>query len=390
MNEAEAFQGGIAALQAGRGAEARDLFAAAVAAGNASPRLNLGLALANLGLGDTPAAEQAIDQVLTEEPHNLRALIIKGDLLIGRNDPQNATAHYNLVLRLAATLAEVPAPLAKELSRIESAIQQLGAAFQQHLLDRLAAAGYRRESGSQRFNASLDMLLGRAQRPDPGQPFPQVPHAFYMADIPYCTYYPVDNLPWMATLEAETDVIEEELAALLAGNADRFSPYVHSGLDQPQQGETQLLDSDDWTSAFLWRDSVPDSTVLECCPRTRSLMETLPLTRIRGLAPSVLFSKLDGGARIDPHSGLLNCRLICHLPLTVPDGCGLRVGEDRRETRRGVGWAFDDSINHEAWNNSDEPRIILLFDVWRPELDETERHLITTVLEAVSGFGAAT
>ena len=167
MNEPEAFQGGIAALQAGRGAEARDLFAAAVAAGNASPRLNLGLALANLGLGDTLAAEQAIDQVLNEEPHNLRALIIKGDLLIGRNDPQNATAHYNLVLRLAATLAEVPAPLAKELSRIESAIQQLGAAFQQHLLDRLAAAGYRRETGSERFNASLDMFCLLYTSPSP-------------------------------------------------------------------------------------------------------------------------------------------------------------------------------------------------------------------------------
>lgn len=119
-------------------------------------------------------------------------------------------------------------------------------------------------------------------------------------------------------------------------------------------------------------------------------MEPLPLTCIRGLAPSVLLSKLDRGARIYTHPGLLNRWLICHLPQTVPDDCGLRAGEVRRETRPGVGWVFGDSINHEAWNNSDEPRIIPLFDLWRPEIDETERHLITTVLEAVAGFGAPT
>ena len=387
MREAEAFQAGITALQAGRGVEARDLFQAAIAAGNGSPRLHLGLALAHLGQGDTGAAEGAVNQVLIAEPHNLRALIMKGDLLVGRDDPQNATAHYNLVLRLAATLAEVPAPLGTELSRIESAIAQLGAAFQQHLVDRLRAAGYRPESASERFNASLEMLLGRKERSDPGLNFPQAPHAFYMADMPYHTFYPRERLPWMAEIENETDAIEAELAALLATGADRFAPYVHSGLDQPQQGETRLLDSEDWTSAFLWRDGDPDSAVLECCPHTREIMEGLPLTRVRGLAPSVLFSKLDGGARIDPHTGLLNCRLICHLPLVVPPGCGLRVGDDRRETRRGEAWAFDDSVNHEAWNDSEAARIILLFDVWRPELDEGERHLVTSVLEAVSGFG---
>ena len=66
---------------------------------------------------------------------------------------------------------------------------------------------------------------------------------------------------------------------------------------------------------------------------------------------------------------------------------GLRVGADTREARRGEGWAFDDSVSHEAWNNGSSPRTILLFDVWRPELDASERHLITTILEAVSGFG---
>ena len=93
-------------------------------------------------------------------------------------------------------------------------------------------------------------------------------------------------------------------------------------------------------------------------------MDTLPLTAIKGFSPSVLFSKLKPGASIDPHSGLLNCRLICHVPLVVPAGCGLTVGDERRDVLRGEVWAFDDSINHEAGNNSADDGIVLIFDVW--------------------------
>ena len=113
-------------------------------------------------------------------------------------------------------------------------------------------------------------------------------------------------------------------------------------------------------------------------------MDTLPLSAIKGFSPSVLFSKLKPGARIDPHTGLLNCRLICHLPLVVPSGCGLRVGDERRDVLRGAVWAFDDSINHEAWNNSADDRIVLIFDVWHPDRMEQERRDITPLLEAVS------
>ena len=387
MTEPELFQEGIAALQAGRGREARSIFQQAVDADVATARCWLGLALAALVDADVPAAEVAVDAVLREEPHNMRALIIKGDIMLGKDDFQGASAHYNLVLRLAATLPEVPKQLASDLGRIQSRLQQLGGIFQQHLNDRLAAAGYKREQASPRFNQSLDLLLGKEQRADPGQTYPQAPHVFFMADMGYYTYFPKEQLPWMRDLEGHTDLIEGELQSLLSRHADRFSPYVHSGLDRPQGSETALLDSDDWTSAFLWQDSLAQEDIMASCPETKRLMEDLPLTRVNGLAPSVLFSKLNPGARIEPHTGMLNCRFICHLPLTVPEGCGLRVGADTREARRGEGWAFDDSVSHEAWNNGSSPRTILLFDVWRPELDASERHLITTILEAVSGFG---
>jgi len=83
---------------------------------------------------------------------------------------------------------------------------------------------------------------------------------------------------------------------------------------------------------------------------------------------------------------MINARLICHLPLIVPAGCGFRVGNEVREWRQGEMWAFDDTIEHEAWNNSDEWRVILLFEIWRPELTDEERELVAAMLEAVDTY----
>ena len=80
---------------------------------------------------------------------------------------------------------------------------------------------------------------------------------------------------------------------------------------------------------------------------------------------------------------MLNTRLICHLPLIVPPNCRLRVGNEVRNVEAGKMLIFDDSIEHEAWNDSDETRVILLFEIWRPELDAEERRALTAMFEAI-------
>ena len=382
--EDDHFRPGIAALQASRADEAQVHFQAAIDAGLATTKSWLGLTLASLVLGDNRAAEASVDEVLAREPHNLRGLIIKGDLLLGRDEQRQAVSHYNLVMRLAATLADIPPQLQQDLVRIQGRLEQISEAFQAQLLDRLQAGGYRRDASSERFNRGLDMLMGKAEREDDAQPFPQKPHAFYLPDMPYQPFYPSEELPWVKEVEAATDAIEAELSAFLASRAQAFAPYIHGGLELPGQTPDTLKDHDNWTAAFLIRDGAEDSEWSAGCPTVSALMDTLPLTAIKGFSPSVLFSKLKPGARIDPHTGLLNCRLICHLPLVVPAGCGLRVGDERRDVVRGEVWAFDDSINHEAWNNSADDRIVLIFDVWHPDLTEQERRDITSLLEAVS------
>ena len=79
-----------------------------------------------------------------------------------------------------------------------------------------------------------------------------------------------------------------------------------------------------------------------------------------------LFSVLEPGTHIPPHNGMLNTRLICHLPLIVPPGCRLRVGSETRTVEAGKTMIFDDSMEHEAWNDSGETRVVLLFEIWRP------------------------
>jgi aspartyl/asparaginyl beta-hydroxylase (cupin superfamily) len=102
------------------------------------------------------------------------------------------------------------------------------------------------------------------------------------------------------------------------------------------------------------------------CPRTAALLESLPMARQPGYAPTAMFSALEPRTHIPPHTGSVNTRLLVHLPLIVPGPCRFRVGNQVREWRLGEAWVFDDTIEHEAWNDTDELRVILIFDIWNP------------------------
>jgi aspartyl/asparaginyl beta-hydroxylase (cupin superfamily) len=134
---------------------------------------------------------------------------------------------------------------------------------------------------------------------------------------------------------------------------------------------------------------VPFAGNAERCPATLAALADLPIPRIEGRSPMALFSVLKPHTHIPPHSGMLNTRLIVHLPLIVPDGCRLRVGNDVRDVVTGKVMIFDDSIEHEAWNDSDATRVILLFEIWRPELSAAERAALTAMFEAIGSYGAS-
>jgi len=167
----------------------------------------------------------------------------------------------------------------------------------------------------------------------------------------------------------------------------RFLSYVKSGDAKIGQDDQGLADNNDWGALYLWDHSQLVAENAALFPHTLKALEMVPMPEIATQAPMALFSKLAPGTRIPPHNGLMNTRLICHLPLIVPQNCGaLRVGNEERPWVEGELLIFDDSIEHEAWNNSDQQRVILLFEIWRPEISTEERKILTSMLIAVKQY----
>ena len=378
-------QPAMVALREGRHAEARRLFeeTAAVAPGDAA--VHLGLAYACLGLRDEASAVVAVDRALALDPRNLRALVLKGDLLHRAGDTRNSLAFYQAAVRGAQARQSAPgaqplsADLAREVARADAASRRVGAQLETALRERIAtlAPG----AASARFEQSLDILFGRRKMHF------QEPRQFFFAELPQIQFYPREQFAWLDRVEAATDAIRDELKAVMR-DEHAFAPYVKSVPGRPRPPESEMLDNPAWSAFYLWKDGalVPENA--QRCPRTLAALEGVPLNRLPQRSPSVLFSLLKPHTRIPPHNGLVNTRLICHLPLIVPSGCRFRVGNETRAWVEGKAWVFDDSIDHEAWNDSDQTRVILLFEIWRPELSERERNLVQALfasLDAQSG-----
>jgi aspartyl/asparaginyl beta-hydroxylase (cupin superfamily) len=115
-------------------------------------------------------------------------------------------------------------------------------------------------------------------------------------------------------------------------------------------------------------------------------LERTPQCRVLARAPTAFFSILDAHTHIPAHTGITNTRLTVHLPLVVPSGCRFRVGSETRDWVAGEAWVFDDSINHEAWNDSDSSRAILLFDIWNPLLTPLEQEMARIATEAYGEY----
>jgi len=382
--DAEALlRSGWAALQQGDAAVARAAFERLVEAEIANPQVLLLLARACRDAGDPAAEEQALDRLLAAEPGSLRGLIGKGDCRARSGDQRAATSFYKAAIATGAAAAgELPADLASDLERIRSVCERTDHLYRDHLLDSLARSGVGEEARSGRFQESLEIMFGEKRI------YLQEPTGYYFPGLPQIQFYDRASFPWLAAVETAADAIREEIEALL-GDSDAFRPYLVSGTDRPQSNVHGLLDNPEWSTLYLWENGGPVEANAERCPRTMAALSGVPLPHITTRAPAIFFSRLSPGARIPPHHGMLNARLICHLPLIVPEGCGFRVGNDTRRWEVGKALIFDDTIEHEAWNDSKEDRIVLIFDIWRPELTEDERHAVTAMFEAVDSYGVA-
>ena len=369
---------GASALQAGDAAAARRSFEQLVGAGMVNAQIYLLLAHACRMGDDREAEERALDALLAGDNRNLRGLILKGDCRAAAGDDRGASRFYRTASKLAAQISNLPGDLAAEVARAERALAEGDARYRDNLETYLAAKGMGPEAQSARFRESLALLNGEKEI------FYQKPSAYYFPGLPQKQFYERSEFDWAPAVEAAAEDMRRELAGLLTGD-NPFKPYLESRKDRPNYDFHGLLDNPDWSTFYLWENGGPNQPNIDRCPKTFEAVQHAPLCRITTRAPSILFSLLKSGARIAAHNGMINTRLICHLPLVVPPGCGFRVGNETRLWEAGKLLIFDDTIEHEAWNESPDDRIILIFDVWRPELSEDERRAVTMMFEAIDG-----
>ena len=369
---------GVEALRRGDGAAARADFDKVVASGRASHQLWLFLAQACEMTGDGPAMERALAPVLEHEPRNLYALLMKGEYQARLGDDRAATSWFGLALSSAGQHQNLASDLIARLQRAQEAMRVSEKKFEEHLYASLAAAGVDPTHTGRRFAEALEILNGRVQ------PQLQQPTSFYYPRLPQIPFYDSLAFEWVAGLEAATPAIRAEVEAVLAADQD-LAPYVQPNRDRPTR-EHALLGDPSWSAYYLWQDGVLNAEHAKACPATILALEGLPIPNIATRSPMALFSVLKAKTHIPPHWGMLNTRLIVHLPLIVPPHCRLRVGNEVRSVEAGKAIIFDDSIEHEAWNDSAQTRVVLLFEIWRPELDAGERMALTTMLEAINAY----
>jgi len=367
---------GVRMLGRGVADQAHAMFDRAVKADPSHPALWANLASSLAALGRRDEEREALETALKLEPRHLGALLQKGAHLEVVGAQRAAARVYQDALATIPPGAPPPPALAAALAHaqaiVEADYQELAAALDQPL------TAIRQQFGGKeqrRADRCLDILFGKAK------PYVSTPTFMYFPELPSIEFFEREAFPWFAALEAATDDIRGELSRVLIADRPGLQPYVDYADGLPIDQWKELNRSRRWSAYFLWNQGAAQTAHQARCPKTVAALRHADQPVILQRAPTAFFSILDANTKIPPHVGATNTRLTVHLPLIVPPGCGFRVGNTTREWVPGRAWAFDDTINHEAWNLSDTPRAILLFDVWNPLLSIAERELVRAATE---------
>ena len=339
--------------------------------------------------GDAVAARRHAEAALRSAPDYFPAMLERAEIAEAAGDAARARA-----LRLAALgLAEahrgggVPLRIAEGLKRAADALNaEMGRAVD------AALEPFERDHGVEalaRIRGAAEIFSGQRPR---GEDNPGCrPGLMFVPGLQARNWYERSEFDWVERVEAATDAVRAELLATMEDEAG-FAPYIN---DPPGKRGSDywagLNRSTAWSAFHFHRHGQPFDAHRQRCPRTAALLDSLPLMRIPGYAPEAMFSVLRPGARIPPHHGSVNGRLTVHLPLIVPPDCGaLRVGNEARGWNEGEVLVFDDAMEHEAWNASAHTRVVLIFDVWNPQLTPVERDAFAALLQAAQQFERGT
>lgn len=207
---------------------------------------------------------------------------------------------------------------------------------------------------------------------------PLAPPFFMVPGIKAKRFFDAAQFGGAGEIERNTEAVRAEFLALADSRSEQLSSSL-AGLHGDAIGAGRAAGK--WSMIPLIRNGRVVDQFASQCPRTMELAGLLDMPRIPLISPSLYFSVLEPGSRIPPHIGITNARLIAHFPLIVPDNCGLRVGDETRRWEVGKALVFDDMTTHEAWNESDRIRVVLIADLWRPELTTAERSAVAELMD---------
>jgi aspartyl/asparaginyl beta-hydroxylase (cupin superfamily) len=360
---------------------ARDLFQRAVSLAPARFDLWIGLAACQRAAGDPRAALQSVEGALAAEPRNFPALLMKGSLLESLGETTLAATIYGTALSLAPPTDTLAPTTRKAIAHAEQVHMTYVDNLAQALKVELAGASRRPTPAEQRrLDVFIEATVGRRKI------YRQEPAQFHYPGLPAIEFYDRDLFPWLEALEERTDAIRAEVLNVWADGSPDLVPYLNYPDGVPLDQWATLNRSLSWSAYHLLKDGERVEAHCAQCPATVSAAALIDQPHVPSRSPTAMFSILKPHTRIPSHNGVANTRLVLHLPLVVPDHCGFRVGGETRRWREGEAWVFDDTIDHEAWNDSGQPRAILICDVWSPFLSKDERDLIARLLGAMDRF----
>lgn len=373
---------GMNALRAQNFAAAERFFVQATAMDPNASALWRNLATARRAQSNDGGELEALDAAVNADRMDFMAWLRKAELHQRIGDEAQALAAWQGVLQLATQIGELPSEISAALvngrqfvslttSRIAEAADDVLLQFADQL----------DETEQRRTQAFVELATGRRTL------YFNHCEGLHYPFLPADEFFDRHHFPWMEALDSAAPAIRSELQALLAESGEAMRPYIRMDKGLPDNKWSPLDHSLDWGACFLWEYGEPNQPVLDRCPATAAALAALPSARLPGRTPNAFFSILKPHTRIPPHTGVTNTRAIVHLPLIVPPNCGFRVGGETREWQEGCTFAFDDTIEHEAWNESDDLRAVLIFDVWNPHLTEVEQQFIGRYFAAADRTG---
>jgi aspartyl/asparaginyl beta-hydroxylase (cupin superfamily) len=334
--------------------------------------------------GDLNGAMRAVDKAREVDQLYFPALLMRGSLYEAMGKSSHAAHAYTIALAQllpeditdAATeraVAHAREAVAKHRNEMESFLRR-------EMASEVVAGGD--SAAARRMNGFIGHVTGKRRLYQP------TPSNFYYPGLAPVEFFDRKDFPWTEGLEAATPDVQAELAAVFADEAATADivPYAQLPDTEPLEQWAELNNSLSWSAYHFALRGALDAEHRAKCPKTSGLIDGLPQPFVQHRSPTALFSILRPGTHIPPHCGYSNFRLICHLPLVLPPDCHFRVGNEVRQWRIGETLIFDDTIEHEAWNNSGHIRTVLIFDIWHPGLNQDEREFVSRTVAALDRF----